>query len=293
MIDFISLIPINKKIMKNSDPRNAILDFLKKIMGNSDPRNAISNFLKKTMDSELDPKLHSGKKDNTLQLLEDKYEWIKRLKDLKFRYNRVLKLIDEVTPVMEKKVKEWNLYSYDKSTDTFYDMEEMDFYDSLENHKISDIEHFKKGFSKKHYKWAFQQYENYLLFISKLYEERENLEFMLEEDKEDEEDKKDNTEYDIQYQNLRYQLLLFYELGIIDHLKKEIKERGIKLEHQNRSYLPRILGHLMNESNPNKTLRKELNNLATGNKKDPINNNSKRKIKKILANFDLKTNRLE
>lgn len=87
---------------------------------------------------------------------------------------------------------------------------------------------------------------------------------------------------------LRHSILIMYELGIIEYLETELKKRGIKLDQQNRNYLPNLLSIIMNakDRSTQETIRKEISQHPSI--KTPTN-----VLNKILANFSLQVNNLK
>jgi hypothetical protein len=87
---------------------------------------------------------------------------------------------------------------------------------------------------------------------------------------------------------LRHSILLMYELGIIQQLETELRNRGINLAQQHRNYLPNLLSVLMNvnDKSTQETIRKEISQHTKI--KPPIN-----PLNKILAAFGLNVENLK
>lgn len=221
--------------------------------------------------------------DHRLKEIEKKFQWAQEIKDERNKLKRLKELLTEVESIMKGMEKDWKLYRYDEENGKYYSR--------YDNEEIEDIEEFTKGKTQYHYKLYFKHYNKYILLRGKINSEFQELNYKYGNEKN--EDELEKEEFIISDLKPRYQLLILYELGIIDHIKKELKTRDKNLGLEKRNYLSRLLGLIMNIENPDKTLRKELYNLLNNTDKTPANNNSIKEVEKILLDFGLNIKRLK
>jgi hypothetical protein len=261
-------------------------------MSTFDPKAVIPDDLKRFWNS-------ARKYENSrLESLRLEFEWAKEIDDSERKFNKIKEVKENLETTIQEKIREWKLYQYDEATGNFYDMEEISL-DELDNyqanHKIENIYEYTKDMPEGHYEWAFKRYSEYMDFVTDVYYEYMKLQFKFDGSEVDGSEEEENIDPNLV---LRHQTLLFFEFGIIEHIERELEERGIDIELQQKNYVARILAYLMNFEGPLSTIRNEYKYLTKYHKTPPKNQNpfnptAIKEIKKILTEFELDIKRLE
>lgn len=231
--------------------------------------------------------LANQEKDKKFLEFEQKHQWVNEIDNDEKKLERLQVLQQEVKQRMEKLQNEWKLFFPATDSGKIYD---------FHGNEITDFEEFREGVTDEHYKIYYKHFTNYLILRQELNEELKKLKFKVGEIEEKSANKEEVDLVKI-FPNIkaRHQFLLLYELGIIDHLKKELAERGIDESKQNDSYIARLLAYVMNTELSVETLRKDRSYLTHPKppiKSNPKNKRAMQKVKSILEKFNLNIRRL-
>jgi len=231
--------------------------------------------------------LYSKDKDSKLQEIEKRISLLEEIKDEKKRLKRTQEILNEIDAQMDAMEQEWDLFWQETDSGIFYD---------YNGNEIEDFEEFTKGKTDRHYKAYFKHYHNYLFARSEVKEALDKLKFIVG-DQEDEPSDQEGINIEKIFPNIkaRHQFLLLYELGIIEHLKEELSERGISETQQNDLYIAKLLAHIMNTELSPETIRKDRAYLTHPNptpKQNPKTGPAMQKVESILEKFNLTKKRL-